>query len=242
MSLVALQRDFSASLRREQGGDDEPGMAVYRNNYRSSLAACLEDSFARTRQWIGAVPFSIAVVRHVERVPPSSWTLDAYPRDFPDTLRIVYPNDPEIAELAWMECALGEAFVVADMPALAPEALARTDWDSAVLHLTPTLDMREASTNAALLWSAMAAGGTPPAAEILSEPCSLLVWRQDYISRFRMVDQQEAEALLSVRSGQPFASLCGSLVETLGEEAGIRTAGEWLGRWAGDGLIVGIAA
>ncbi len=60
MSLLALQRDMRLWLTREDGdaaarlGDDTaPGLRVYQNNYRAQLAACLGESFERTRDWIG---------------------------------------------------------------------------------------------------------------------------------------------------------------------------------------------
>ena len=67
------------------------------------------------------------MVAHVARVPPSSWTLDAYPRDFPATLAPLYPDDPEVAELAVLELALAEAFVGADAAGpIAPTQAARS--------------------------------------------------------------------------------------------------------------------
>jgi hypothetical protein len=239
MSLLVLQRDFAAALRGAAGDGVSAGVAVYRNNYRASLSACLEDAFARTRAWIGDEAFAAAVTRHIDRVPPGCWTLDAYPRDFSDTLRVVFPNDPEVAELAWLECALAEAFVGPDILAVSGESLATVDWDRAILHFTPTLDMRDISTNAPALLSAMATDGTPPAVERLSEPATLLVWRQDHISRFRVTDVREEKAIRFARSGETFASMCALLMDELGRDDGVQCAGEMLGRWLWDGLITG---
>lgn len=215
-------------------------MAVYRNNHQASLMACLEDSFARTRDWIGGDAFAAAAVRHIERVPPGSWTLDAYPRDFPDTLELLYPDDPEIGELAWLECALGEAFVAPDADPVTPEAAAAIDWDHAILHFSPTLDMRDIRTNAAILWSAMTAGEDPPTVEHLPESGVLIVWRQAMVSRFRTIDQVEARTLRLARSGRSFPALCAMLVVSFGEADGIALAGQFLGRWLGDGLLAGV--
>ncbi|GAA0328213.1 DNA-binding domain-containing protein [Sphingomonas oligophenolica] len=247
MSLIALQRDMRAWLTREDDGAAErfgdcavPGLRIYQNNYRAQLAACLEESFARTRDWIGGKAFHELVVAHVERVPPSSWTLDAYPRDFPETIALLYPADPEIAELAWLDRALGEAFVGPDAAALLPGDLAGIDWDRAVLHLTPTVDMGDLTTNATAIWSALAAGEAPPGVAFLPEPGAILVWREDQVSRFRAIDPYERQALLSMRAGLPFATLCATMVDMLGEEKGIDCAGQLLGQWLRDGIIVAI--
>ena len=175
MSLIELQRDMRNWLIREDrwaarrlGDDAAPGLRVYLNNYRAQLVACLEDSFARTHDWLGDAAFRQAVIAHIERVPPSSWTLDAYSRDFPATLALLYPDAPEVAELAWIDCALGEAFVGPDAPAADAAMLGDVDWDSATLQFTPTLDVGDLSTNAPAIWSALAAGDLPPARSGLS--------------------------------------------------------------------------
>ena len=139
MSLLALQRDMRLWLTREDGdaaarlgADAAPGLRVYQNNYRAQLAACLGESFERTRDWIGGEAFHRAVVAHVDRMPPHSWTLDAYGRDFPATLAALYPADPEVTELAWLDMALGEAFVATDAVALTADDLDDIDWDDEV--------------------------------------------------------------------------------------------------------------
>lgn len=247
MSLHTLQRDMRAWLvcedevaARRLGADAAPGLRVYQNNYRAQLVACLEESFTRTRDWIGGEAFHDAVVAHISRVPPSSWTLDAYPRDFPATLAMRYPDDPEIAELAWIDVALGEAFVGPDAVALTVEDLGDVDWDRATLRFTPTLDIAELTTNAPAIWSALAAGQDPPAAELLPEAGATLVWRQGLAAQFRAVDQYERQALLFVRAGMSFPALCAAMVRALGEQAGIARAGALLGQWVRDGMIVAI--
>lgn len=247
MSLIELQRDMRAWLTREDaaaatrfGDDAAAGLRIYQNNYRAQLAACLEESFEHTRDWIGAEAFHQAIVMHVDRVPPSSWTLDAYSRDFPATLALLYPADREVIELAWLDMALGEAFVAADAAALTAEDLAGVDWDHAVLRLTPTLDLGDLTTNAPAIWSALAAGNVPPAAEFLPEPGAILVWRHGETAQFRAIDQYEQQALLLVLAGTPFPRLCDLMVGVFGQQAGIRRTGEMLGRWIGDGLIIAV--
>jgi len=237
MSLLALQRDFAAWLRDGDADAAAPGMRVYQNNYRAALVACLEDAFARTRAWIGEEAFSRAVVEHVCRVPPSSWTLDAYPRDFPDTLAFLYPDDPEVAELAGLELALGEVFVGPDAVPLMQAKARDIDWDRAILRFIPTLDLRPAITNAHAIWLALAEEKLPPPVEILAGAHALLVWRHDLTSRFRLIDAREEQALALARSGLSFANLCAAVVAVEGEAEGIALAGQWLGCWLADGLL-----
>ncbi|WCT74505.1 DNA-binding domain-containing protein [Sphingomonas naphthae] len=245
MSLLALQRDFRAWLVDEDAGAARrlgvsavPGLGVYQNNYRAQLVACLEETFARTRDWIGGGAFHEAVITHIARVPPNNWTLDAYPRDFPATLAMLYPDDAEVAELAWIDLALGEAFVGPDAVALTTEELPGVDWDTAILRLTPTLDLADLTTNATAIWSALAEGEVPPAVEALPQTGAILVWRQGLSAQFRAIDHYERQALLSARDGLSFAELCDVMVASRGETEGIARAGALLGRWVADGLIV----
>lgn len=237
MSLLALQRDFAAFLRDSDADDAAPGMRIYQNNYRAQLCACLEDNFAFTRNWIGEEAFEAAMIRHIRRVPPSSWTLDAYARDFPDTLAALYPDDPEIFELAWLELGLTDAFVGADADSLSPTDARNVDWGTATLHFVPALNLRAVRSNAADLWLAMAAGEEPPTAALLDERHAVIIWRQDQVSRFRLIDEREEQALLLARSGLRFADLCHHFVEQFGEETGIQLSGGYLGKWLATGLL-----
>lgn len=245
MSLAILQRDMRAWL--EHGSEAAAarlgggaGLSVYQNNYRAQLLACLESGFPKTRAWIGDDAFHAAVVAHVERVPPSSWTLDAYARDFPATLGLRYPADAEVVELAMLELALDEAFVGPDAEPVAAAALGDLDWDRARLTFVPTLELLPLATNAPAIWAALHDGAHPPAAERLPEPGALLVWRQDMVSRFRAIEALEHQAILRIRSGARFARLCAAMVDLCGEADGIARAGGYLGRWLGDGLLASI--
>ncbi len=244
-----LQRDMRAWLVAADAGAASrfgspaaAGLRVYQNNYRAQLVACLEESFGQTRAWIGDEAFHDAVVAHIDRVPPSSWTLDAYSQDFPTTLSMLYPDDREVAELAWIECALGEAFVGPDSAALGVAVLAQVDWDKAVLQFTPTLTLHALTTNAPAIWSALFAAEAPPTVQLLPEPGAILVWRRDQVSLFRAIDCAERDTLQRASAGVAFADLCVELVDAYGETVGVARAGTMLGQWLADGLIVGISA
>lgn len=247
MSLAALQRDFRAWIADDCpaaaariGEAARPGLLVYQNNYRAQLIACLSETFERVQLWLGEEAFRVAAATHVDRVPPAGWTLDAYGADFPATLAAIYPDDPEVAELAWLDRALATAFAGPDAPPLAPDGLNGIDWDSAVMALVPTFACRPIATNAPAIWSALSAGEMPPVAQHLAEPASLIVWRNGFVPCFRTVDAAEALALAQIAGGVAFAGICALLVDRCGPEVGIRLAGASLGRWIGDGLIASI--
>jgi hypothetical protein len=247
MSLLAMQRDFRAWLSESSedaaariGDAARPGLDIYHNNYRAALTSCLTEAFERVHQWIGDERFWSTTAAHIDVTPPHAWTLDAYARDFPETLDLLFRDDPEIAELGWLDLVLSEAFIGPDAAPVDPARLGEVDWDHAVLRLSPTLTSTLFRTNAAAIWSALSAGERPPTAGLLPEPVTMLVWRKELMPCFRTAEPDEAAAIALARSGAGFAAICAAMIDLLGEEDGVAAAGQLLGRWIGDGLIVGI--
>jgi hypothetical protein len=249
MTLLALQREFRSWLTAESvdagarlEADPAPGLSVYLNNYRSSLMGCLAESFPVTRAWLGDEAFEAAAANHIDRQPPHSWTLDAYAIDLPDTVALRYPEDPEIADLARLECALGLAFVGPDADPIDPTTLAAIDWDTAVLRFIPTFQLLDVTTNAAAIWSAITAEEQPPAAELLLEPARIAIWRNALTPAFRTIDVDETAAIALMTSGRSFGALCATLVDRHGEENGPAMAGAFLGQWLRDGIVHAIVS
>ena len=111
---------------------------------------------------MGEEAFRAAAISHIDDHPPHSWTLDAYPQSFPATLAALYPDNPDLHELVWIEQALSDAFVGPDAEPLSTDTLGAIDWDTARLTLTPTLVNRPATTNAEQIWSALQQGDPAP--------------------------------------------------------------------------------
>ena len=249
MMLADLQRDFQTWLVKAESsaslGVDAralAGLAVYQNNYRAQLVGCLEQSYPRLRAWIGDEAFRTAAITHIDSHTPHAWTLDAYAEGFDRTLLALFPDNPDVHELAWVEHALGAAFIAQDAQAVPFDALAQIDWDTALLSITPSFRSIVATTNAEQIWSALWEGQTPPDSAMLEQPAGLLVWRRGYTSCLKQVDAVEREALLQLHASGSFAGLCDWLVERLGEAEGVARAGELLANWLASELITGIDA
>ncbi|HWU04157.1 MAG TPA: DNA-binding domain-containing protein [Novosphingobium sp.] len=245
MRLSALQSGFLGWL---VGGDeDQPpnlplrraeGLAVYQNNYRASLMACLAETCPQTMAWMGEADFRAAAARHIDRVPPHSWTLDEYADGLPDSLTAQYPDDREIGDLARIELALSQVFVAADAAAMTPAQMAGIDWGEAWLQAIPALAILSLATNAAEIWMALAEELPPPAAREQREPEAVLVWRVEGICRLRRLDADEAAMLRLLTSGHTrFEHICQQAIARWGEQKGIQAIGQWLARWVVDGLI-----
>ena len=244
MTLLAMQRDFRTWLTTESpeaaarlGRPGAAGPAVYLNNYRAQLMACLAESYPMLQRWLGDAGFAAAAAEHIDRVTPHSWTLDAYGADFAATLDALYPDDREVGELAALEWALAVAFVGADAEPVAASALADVDWDRAVLTFAPTHACLPMASNAAVIWSALANDEPPPAAALLAEPAVVAVWRAELAPTFRILAPAEATGMRMVADGASFGALCERLVADHGDDAGPQLAGAMLGQWLADGLI-----
>lgn len=244
MNLHELQQDLRSWLTTEScaaaerlGARAAQGLAVYVNNYRGQLMACLRDSYPVLSAWLGEGSFDRAAAMHIDASPPQDWTLDAYALDFPATLRALFPNDAELPELAVLERDLSLAFVGSDAEPLDAHAIGDVDWDRAVFDLVPTFSTRTFATNAAAIWAAINAGETPPAATLLPAPADVAIWRRGFSIMFRTLSEVESMALGMVREGLNFGEICNQVVEMLGTDEGLRIAGEFLAEWLGEGLV-----
>ncbi|MFC4527813.1 putative DNA-binding domain-containing protein [Dyella halodurans] len=247
MNLSTLQRNFrdwlvsssSEATLRQLGTSTTAGLDVYQNNYRGQLVGCLESSFPQLRAWLGQEVFLETAIAHIDSHPPHAWTLDAYGLDFDETLQARFPHNPDLHELAWIEWALSESFVAADVTPMSSDEWQTVDWDTARICLHPGLRQRTATTNAEAIWSALQDGAQPPESEMLPSPRGLIVWRHGYTSRLRLVDTIEHEALLSLREDNRFITWCDALVDHLGEEAGVGKAGQLFADWLAAGIVTG---
>jgi len=241
MKLLQTQRGFRdhilAGTDAPLPGAPERGLAVYRHAYRAQLVASLRDTFEKTWAWLGDDAFDKAARQHVEHHAPKSWTLNEYGGDFVQTLRDLYPDDGEVAELAWLDWRLRRAFDGPDAEAVKPEVLEQVDWDNAVLIFVPTLVMGEVTTNSAAIWGALADEKTPPAAARLPAPATIRIWRSGLTPRYRTIETFEQRALTLAMAGSSFADLCSLLVEDGDTDRAAQNIGAALASWLQDGLI-----
>lgn len=244
MTLSELQADLrdwletgSNEAAARFAPDARDGLLVYQTNYRTALIACLEESFPRTAQWLGSADFRASAARTIDASPPDSWSLDHYAGTFPGSLTSLWPDDPVAGDLAALELALSDAFVGPDAEPLGADEVGRIDWDRAMLTGVPTARLLILQTNAPAIWSALASDAIERLPDPVVQPATILIWRQQYVSCFRTLEPDEAEAAGRLLDGVGFAELCGRLALAHGEADAVQMAGRWLGRWVADGLI-----
>jgi hypothetical protein len=248
LPLAALQQQFCAWLREPD--DDRaramasalrvgPAIVVYQNNYRVSLVDALRETHKRCAAWLGDDAFAAAAAHHIDAHPPRDWTIDAYGSTFHATLRDLWPDDPEVAELALIDRAVGDAFVAADAVPIAASALAGVDWDHAVIHLVPSLRLLSLRSNADALWLALVAEEPAPAVTISDAPGTVMVWRQGFEPVMRRADATETLMVERALAGVSFAQICEELASSGDPAEAVTRAGTVLGRWLGEALVAG---
>lgn len=256
MTLAASQADFMAHvLAEDQALPDgwserhAAGLAIYRNNYRTSLVEALRSTYERTAAYVGEDAFRQAAAHHLITHPPRSWTLDHAGDGFADTLRELFRDDPEVAELGWLEEAMQRAFVAADATPLDAAGFAEAtalfgeeDWSEMRLVFLPGTTITPVAHDIPALWRSIDPEGDSPAQlDHLDTPRHLSVWREGMKPVFRLIDRPEGEAMSALLSGASYGDSCALLVERLGEEIAIAQAGAMLGRWLHDGLIEAVS-
>lgn len=250
-ALAALQDAFLACLH----DDDAPlppdldatraaGMAVYRNGYRARLLDVLADSYARTARLVGAGAFHQAAAHHLIAHPPSAWTIDRAGEGFADTCAELFANDPDVAELAWLEWAMQCAFTAADEAPLthagfaaATAAFDAADWERFVPVPVAGTALRPVTYHMPALWQLLADEEDEPTVERLEARHWLLVWREGEEAVFALLPDHEGEALNAALHGASFGEICTRMAERLAPEATAAAAGAILNHWLELGVI-----
>ena len=246
MKLGELQRKFSETLRGEHARHGLPitgeGLRVYRNNYHEQLRSSLRSGFPYLALWLGDSEFDRAAGAHIAIHFPHSWTLDHYGYDFPATVQAMFPEDPEVPELAWLDWAMAEALVAVDEVPIDTAGLGELNWDDAYIEFVSSLRMTEVRSNAADIWTALEEQSIPPPSALLSERRALLVWRSGLMPCFRSIPSWESQVVSALKHGFGFADACELLRPRFGAERAVSAAAEMLRRWLSDELITRIGS
>ena len=217
---------------------------VYRNAYVARLAEILADDYEQLHSYLGAQGFARLVKAYIAANPSDQRSARWFGRHLPAFVREqeIYAKHREVAELAALEKALADAFDGPDaeplridaLAALAPEA-----WPSLVFEPHPTAIRLTFNTNAAEIWSALKTETAPPKPEHLPEPQAVVVWRQDFMARFRPLSAEEAMMWNEAAKGVRFGVLCEMVATFAGEDEAEIRAATYLKNWIDMGILAG---
>jgi hypothetical protein len=218
---------------------------VYRNAYVARLAEILGEDYEQVHAYLGDERFAKLAAAYIAANPSDQRSARWFGRHLPAFLRAraVYAPHPEIAELAELEKALADAFDgpnavplhIDALAALAPEA-----WPQLVFTPHPTVIRLTFKTNAADIWCALKDETAPSAAKVLPEPQAILLWRQDFMARFRPLPPEEAMMWDEAAKGVRFGVLCEMVATFGGEQDAELRAASYLKGWIDTGMLAGL--
>ncbi|GAA4774294.1 putative DNA-binding domain-containing protein [Novosphingobium ginsenosidimutans] len=238
MTLAVLQRAFLAEIAADDAlPPSSAGMAIYRNAYRGRLSDALASGFERTKRWVGEEAFEQAAAHYILTNPPHRWTLDLFGEAFPDLLGTLFAEDPEVAELAWLEWQLQQAFAARNAPVLtaadlAEASLSEDDWARLRFIPAPGFAARQVNFDVVTLWPLLRDEAAASAPARLPESGWLIVWRQDLSPHYRLLDPAEGTALVALAGGESF----GEVAARVGAD-GLPQFGAWFASWLAEGLF-----
>jgi hypothetical protein len=217
---------------------------VYRNAYVARLAEILHDDYEQLHAYLGDQAFARLVKTYIAANPSDQRSARWFGRHLPAFVKNseAFAEHPEAAEIAQLEKALADAFDGPDAEPLGIEALAALApeaWPNLVLEPHPTAIRLTFKTNAADIWSALKDEEAPPKPEHLTEPQAIVVWRQDFMARFRPLSAEEAMMWDEAVNGVRFGVLCEMVATFGGEDDAELRAATYLKGWVDTGMLAG---
>lgn len=256
-SLKELQETFQrgilagddailAEVKNSDKENREVLFGVYRNAYVARLAEILGEDYEQVHAYLGDEGFAKLATAYIAANPSDQRSARWFGRHLPVFIRKreAYADHPEVAELAELEKALTDAFDGPDAEALRIEALVAVSpeaWPLLVFTPHPTATCFAFKTNAADIWCALKDESAPPKPTILPEPQAVLVWRQDFMARFRPLPAEEAMMWAEAAKGVRFGVLCEMVATFGGEEDAELRAASYLKGWVDTGMLASFA-
>lgn len=252
-SLKSLQESFQRGVL---AGDDSilgeiKGSAkesrdvlfgVYRNAYVLRLVEVLTEDYEKLNAYLGDAAFAKLARAYIETHPSDRRSARDFGRHMPRFLRDAdtHAKRPELAEIAELEKALGDAFDGPDAEPLSLErlaAIAPQDWPRLIFEPHPTAIRLTFTTNAADLWSALHGEAPRPKPSRLGERQAIIAWRQEFAARFRPLPPEEAMIWDEAAKGVAFGVLCEMVATFAGTVGAELRAASYLKGWVDTGML-----
>ncbi|MBC8058342.1 MAG: putative DNA-binding domain-containing protein [Rhizobiales bacterium] len=252
MNLLAIQLGFQQHLLG--AADATPllagsaerralGLGVYANAYRQRLVDVLADTFAKTCSVLGEMAFEAAALQFIADHPPTHRNLREFGAGFAEHLRETLPAQPEVAELALLDCALRRAFDGPDSAVLGAADLAAVPppaWAELTLTPVPTALLLRFAHNTVAVWQALDDDTAPPPRTRGTVAIDWLVWRKELQPHFRSLVPAEAALLQAMLAGASFAEACEQAAAAADDDI-TPLIGHCLRVWVDDGLLSAVS-
>ena len=244
LPLAAVQRHFADQVLAgalPQATPDDPvtgRLPIYHHAYRARLAEVLADTYAKTFLYMGSDSFDVHARAFAVAHPPQTRSLNRYGEGLVEALRVQYPDNPELHELAQLDWDLRTRFDSADVTTLETAAAQASDtWTTRPGVLHPSALLRTITTNVVGVWNAIHTDDDVPEAVAMSAPATLLVWRKGHQPHFRTLDTAESAWVQAMHAGASVHDACAALLGSGLWKGDPTVLGGWLAQLLDDGLV-----
>jgi hypothetical protein len=195
MRELTFHSDFSSALRApnpdvditplvQASNNTSAGLAIYRNNSRSSFLRVLQETFPVLEKIVGTEFFRYLAHEYYHQCPATAPFVREYGHSMPTFLEGFEPVSklPYVSDLARLELAWLAAYHAPDAVSLpAEEVIARIgeDPDRALVQLHPSLNLVSSNYQVASLWRHNKTSDAPPPLKLGQGGEAILIVRPD---------------------------------------------------------------
>jgi hypothetical protein len=228
------------------GTRDVPGEArldIYRNAYRERLIETLSNDYEILAKLLGEEPFRRLCIAYIDKNPSRHYSLRFFGSRLPSFLdysseKGIHDWEAEMAQLEWLftdafDSANALTVTERDAAAIPPD-----QWPTLSVTFHPSVRMARLWWNTLDLWQTAKKDEQPPEPVRLTQYSHCLLWRNNLVTQFRSLDNDEAVALSAAANGANFSEICGALAEELHdpEQVPIKAASLLKG-WLSSGML-----
>ncbi len=253
-TLPELQREFARAIRQPDANIAglravaNGRMGIYTDGYKTRLRDALRINFPALHRVQGDDAFTDLAHRYLDAMPSAYRSIRWFGRELEDFSRRDAANlsHPALLDLLRMDWAIGTAFDASDALPLTQgqlRAVPPEQWATIALVLHPSVTRLKLDWAVEPIWRAVmrelnddsAADADDAAPEANAH--HLLIWRDALEARWRILDNDEAQALEQIGGASTFGALCEYLVTQGNAVDAAQTAARYLARWVADGVL-----
>lgn len=227
----------------------ETQLSVYTHAYTARLVEVLASDYPAVLVAVGEGHFEQLAVDYIRAHPSRFYSLRDFGQYLPGFLAphagqpARYPDMPWLVELAVFEWTLGQAFDAADGASFSAQDMAAIpphSWPELRFVVHPSVQRLDLEWNAPEIWRVLTADPPTHVEAERDNASPWLVWREQLVTRFRSLQNDEQQALDTARGGGSFDDLCEALAGLLNEDQVPLRAAALLKGWIAQGVISGI--
>lgn len=231
-------------------------LSAYSHAYRARLQEVLANDFPAMHMAIGDDHFYLIVDSYIETYPSHYFSLREFGRDMPAYLLEMVKNNKDeqyfnwqnmywLYELVKFEWALGQTFDAADSHLFTEQEMAAIDpetWPDLKFKLHPSVQRLDLEWNTTDMWLALTDDEPKHVTAEHEGTSSWLIWRDDFVTRFRSMQEDERLCFDELQKGKDFNEVCEALSTIMNEDEVPMQAASFLKVWITQGLISSVTS